>query len=77
MDISRFALPTARFVETAFGLPGLWRVRRDALIRYDLPVIVGVVVVTTIVIAVLNFVGEMFHVLVDPRVKMRVAPAPS
>jgi peptide/nickel transport system permease protein len=77
MDISRFALPTALFVETAFGLPGLGRVLRDALIRNDLPVIVGVVVVTAVVIAVLNFVGELIQVMVDPRVKMRVAPAPS
>ena len=50
MDISRFALPTALFVETAFGLPGLGRVLRDALLRNDLPVIVGVVVVSVLVI---------------------------
>ena len=77
MDISRFALPTALFVETAFGLPGLGRVLRDALIRNDLPVIVGVVVVSCGVIAFLNFVGELLQVLVDPRVKVRAAPAPA
>jgi peptide/nickel transport system permease protein len=76
MDISRFALPTALFVETAFGLPGLGRVLRDALVRNDLPVIVGVVVVSCGVIAVLNFVGELLQVMIDPRVKLRVAPAP-
>ncbi len=77
MDISRFALPTALFVETAFGLPGLGRALRDALIRNDLPVIVGVVVVSVVVIAVANFIGELMHVVVDPRVKMRAAPAPA
>lgn len=77
MDVSRFALPTALFVETAFGLPGLGHVLRDALIRNDLPVIVGVVVVTAAVIAALNFVGELLQVLVDPRVKARPAPAPA
>ena len=77
MDISRFALPTALFVETAFGLPGVGRVLRDALIRNDLPVIVGVVVVSTLVICALNFVGELFQVVVDPRVKVRAAPAPA
>jgi peptide/nickel transport system permease protein len=75
MDISRFALPTALFVETAFGLPGLGQVLRGALIRNDLPVIVGVVVVSCLVIAILNFVGELLQVLVDPRVKPKAKPA--
>jgi peptide/nickel transport system permease protein len=73
MDISRFALPTALFVETAFGLPGLGRVLRDALIRNDLPVIVGVVVVSAAVIAVINFFGEIVQALVNPRVQVRPA----
>jgi peptide/nickel transport system permease protein len=76
MDISRFALPTALFVETAFGLPGVGRVLRDAVIRNDLPVIVGVVVVSAVVVAFVNFVGELLHVVVDPRVKVRSAPVP-
>ena len=71
MDISRFALPTALFVETAFGLPGLGRILRDALIRNDLPVIVGVVVVSAAVIAVVNFAGEIVHAVIDPRLKLR------
>jgi peptide/nickel transport system permease protein len=77
MDVSRFALPTALFVETAFGLPGLGRVLRDALVRNDLPVIVGVVVVSVTVIVFLNLVGELLQVLVDPRVSVRAAPAPA
>ena len=77
MDISRFALPTALFVETAFGLPGIGRVLRDALLRNDLPVIVGIVVVSAIVIALVNFLGELLQVVVDPRVKVRAAPAPA
>ncbi|HZO62294.1 MAG TPA: ABC transporter permease [Gaiellaceae bacterium] len=77
MDISRFALPTALFVETAFGLPGLGQTLRNALLRNDLPVIVGVVVVTVVVIAIVNFLGEVAQALVDPRVKLRPEPAPA
>jgi peptide/nickel transport system permease protein len=77
MDISRFALPTALFVETAFSLPGLGRVLRDALIRNDLPVIVGVVVVSVLVIVIVNFLGEIAQAIIDPRVKLRADPAPS
>lgn len=75
MDISRFALPTALFVETAFGLPGLGQTLRNALLRNDLPVIVGVVVVTVLVIALVNFVGEVIQALIDPRVKLQPEPA--
>src|SRR4029077_14713359 len=75
MDISRFALPTALFVETAFSLPGLGRVLRDALLRNDLPVIVGVVVVSVLVIVIVNFLGEIAQALIDPRVKLRADPA--
>jgi peptide/nickel transport system permease protein len=77
MDVSRFALPTALFVETAFGLPGLGQVLRNALLRNDLPVIVGVVVVSAIVIALVNFAGEVVQALVDPRVKPRSDPLPA
>jgi peptide/nickel transport system permease protein len=75
MDISRFALPTALFVETAFGLPGLGQTLRNALIRNDLPVIVGVVVVTALVIAIVNFAGDVIQALIDPRVKLQPEPA--
>lgn len=75
MDISRFALPTALFVETAFGLPGLGQTLRNALIRNDLPVIVGVVVVSALVIAIVNFVGEVIQAVIDPRVRWPPAPA--
>jgi peptide/nickel transport system permease protein len=77
MDISRFALPTALFVETAFSLPGLGRVLRDALLRNDLPVIVGVVVVSVLVIVIVNFLGEVVQAFIDPRVKLRADPAPA
>jgi peptide/nickel transport system permease protein len=77
MDISRFALPTALFVETAFGLPGLGQALRNALVRNDLPVIVGVVVVSVLVIAIVNFLGEVIQAMIDPRVKLRPEPAPA
>lgn len=74
MDNSRFALPTALFVETALGLPGPGQTLRNALIRNDLPVIVGVVAVTALVIAIVNFAGEVIQALIDPRVKLEPAP---
>ena len=77
MDIGRFALPTALFVETAFGLPGLGKVLYDALQRNDLPVLVGVVVFTTAAIVVLNLVADLLYVALDPRVKLQAVAVPA
>jgi peptide/nickel transport system permease protein len=70
MDIGRFALPTALFVETAFGLPGLGKVLYDSLIRNDLPVLVGVVIFTAIGVAALNLIADLLYGLFDPRVRI-------
>src|SRR5262245_22025724 len=75
MDISRFALPTAPSVETAFGLPGMGQTLRNALLRNDLPVIVGVVVISCLVIALVNFAGELIQAMIDPRVQLQPEPA--
>jgi peptide/nickel transport system permease protein len=77
MDIGRFALPTALFVETAFGLPGLGKVLYDALQRNDLPVLVGVVVITAAAIVVLNLVADLLYLALDPRVKLQAVAVPA
>jgi peptide/nickel transport system permease protein len=76
MDMGRLALPTALFVETAFGLPGLGRIFYQSLIRNDLPVIIGIVVVTAAAVVVLNLLADFVYVLLDPRQKGKaLAPA--
>ena len=76
MDIGRFALPTALFVETAFGLPGLGKVLYESLIRNDLPVLVGVVIFTALAVALLNLITDLLYGLCDPRVRARGTPVP-
>jgi peptide/nickel transport system permease protein len=76
MDIGRFALPTALFVETAFGLPGLGKVLYDSLIRNDLPVLVGVVVFTALAIVVLNLIADLLYAVLDPRVQLQAEAIP-
>jgi peptide/nickel transport system permease protein len=77
MDIGRFALPTALFVETAFGLPGLGKVLYDSLIRNDLPVLVGVVIFTSGMIVILNLVADLLYAVLDPRVQLQAEAIPS
>jgi peptide/nickel transport system permease protein len=75
MDIAA-ALGGVIFIETVFGLPGLGGMLRQAAIAKDLPVILGVVMFTTIVILVLNAVIDLSYAFLDPRVRMtESAPA--
>jgi peptide/nickel transport system permease protein len=77
MDIGRFALPTALFIETAFGLPGLGKVLYDSLQRNDLPVVLGVVVFTALMIVVLNLIADLLYAMLDPRVTLSAEPVPA
>lgn len=69
MDIA-LALGGAIFTESIFGLPGLGRSVIVAYEKSDLPVIVGVVVFSTIVIIIFNLIVDCFYAVVDPRIRL-------
>jgi peptide/nickel transport system permease protein len=79
MDIA-VTLNAAVFVESVYGLPGLGRTAVRALQRQDLPVILGIVVWTTLTILVLNLIVDLVYTWLDPRVRVvelgRPAQAP-
>lgn len=64
------ALGGAIFTETIFGLPGLGRAIIQAYGRFDLPVIVGVVVFSTIAIIVFTFIVDCLYAVIDPRIRL-------
>ena len=57
MDIG-LALGGAIFTETVYGLPGLGRTAIVAVEQYDLPIVQGVVVFSTLAIIIFNLVGR-------------------
>jgi peptide/nickel transport system permease protein len=64
------ALGTALYVESVFQLPGLGRTTIAALagvVGYDLPVLLGVVLVIGAAIVVMNLVADLVLLAVDPR----------
>lgn len=75
MDIGRLALPTALFVETAFGLPGVGRLFYQSVLRNDLPVMVGVIVVSALMVVVCNLVADLLFPVLDPRIRLDPSPA--
>jgi peptide/nickel transport system permease protein len=57
--------------ESIFSVPGIGVLLVDAILSRDFPVVQGVVIVTTLAVFATNFVVELTHGLVDPRVRSR------
>ncbi|AZI44902.1 ABC transporter permease (plasmid) [Deinococcus psychrotolerans] len=56
-------------VESVFGWPGLGRLVWDAIRVVDLPVIVGVVIFSAVVITLANLLADLVQLVIDPRIR--------
>jgi peptide/nickel transport system permease protein len=67
-----FAAPFggALFVEEVFNLHGLGAELVTATTRGDIPVVVGVIVVVTLVVIVCNFLVDVAYAFLDPRIRL-------
>jgi peptide/nickel transport system permease protein len=55
--------------EYIFAWPGLGREVLQAILEVDLPLILGVVMVSAFAIAVANLIADLVHVWIDPRLR--------
>lgn len=62
-------------VETIFSLPGLGRYTIDAINNRDFVALQGAVVVLTVGFVVVNFIADVLHGVLDPRIRTSVRPA--
>lgn len=60
----------AVLTETVFDIPGIGRLNYDAIMRADLPVIQGTVLLAAVFIVVANIVVDLAYALLDPRVRL-------
>ncbi|MFI6349993.1 ABC transporter permease [Streptomyces sp. NPDC050560] len=60
----------AILTETAFSLPGLGQAVLKAISDRDLPVILGVVMITSIAVILANLVVDILYAVIDPRVRL-------
>jgi peptide/nickel transport system permease protein len=65
-----FQLTGAIFTESIFGLPGLGVLTLRAFFQYDLPVMMGGVLVGSVVLVTLNLLVDILYTFLDPRVKL-------
>jgi peptide/nickel transport system permease protein len=60
----------AILTESTFNLPGLGRAVLDAIRNQDLPIIVGVTLITSLAVLFANLVVDILYAVIDPRVRL-------
>ena len=58
-------------VESVFGWPGVGQLAWQAINRADIPVIMGVTLLTALAVVIANLLADMIILVIDPRIKIR------
>lgn len=58
-------------VESVFGWPGIGQLAWQAIQRVDIPIIMGVTLVSACAIVIGNLIADLIAPLIDPRIKLR------
>ncbi len=66
-----FALSGAVLTEVVFGWPGIGRLTLDAVGHRDYPVLMGIFMMVTLAVVVVNLVTDLLYAVADPRVRLR------
>ncbi|MEV6412387.1 ABC transporter permease [Kribbella sp. NPDC051718] len=69
LDIAT-SLAGAIFTERIFDLPGLGNLVLESLKNYDLPVIMGTVLISSVILVAMNFLVDVTYSVIDPRVRL-------
>ncbi|MFJ5221827.1 ABC transporter permease [Streptomyces sp. NPDC088400] len=60
----------AMVTEITFGLPGIGRLARDSVVDKDLPLTMGVMIVSAAFILLFNVIVDAMYAIIDPRVRL-------
>jgi len=69
-DVGYFMSQTV-VVESVFGWPGIGQLAWQAIQRIDIPIIMGVTIVTACAVVLGNLLADLVTPLIDPRIKVR------
>jgi len=61
-------LTGAMLTETVFTWPGLGRMMLDSLMRRDYPVLMGLLIVMSVGVVILNLLTDLLYAYLDPRI---------
>jgi peptide/nickel transport system permease protein len=65
-----FLFTGAIVTETIFSWPGIGRLTIDATRDFDYPMLMGVLLVTSILVVLANLIADVAYAVVDPRIKL-------
>lgn len=57
-------------VEKVFNIPGLGTLAIDSVVAKDLPVLQGIVLVTTVIVIIVNFLTDVLYTVLNPKVRV-------
>jgi peptide/nickel transport system permease protein len=63
-------LAGAFFVENVFDYDGLGQLTVNALLSYDIPLVLGAVLLTASLFVVINIFVDILYAVLDPRIKV-------
>jgi peptide/nickel transport system permease protein len=63
-------LTGAFFIESVFSYKGLGEVTVNALINFDIPVVLGSVIFTVFIFVIISVLADILYAFIDPRVKL-------
>ena len=56
-------------IETVFGWPGIGAQMVEAVLRFDVPLVMGTVLVAAVIVGVVNLVLDLVYPVLDPRLR--------
>ena len=67
LQIGYLILGSAVFVEIVFNWPGLGLLAYQAILARDIPVLLGIIIISSVIFVILNIITDTFQLLIDPR----------
>jgi peptide/nickel transport system permease protein len=64
-----FLFTGAIVTETIFSWPGIGKLTIDATTQFDYPVLMGVLLITSLIVVFANLFADVAYAVVDPRIK--------
>jgi len=64
-----FLFTGAIITETIFSWPGIGKLTIDATTAFDYPVLMGVLLITSLIVVLANLLADVAYAVVDPRIK--------
>ena len=65
-----FLFTGAIITETIFSWPGIGKLTIDATAKFDYPVLMGVLLITSVIVVLANLIADIGYAVVDPRIKL-------